>query len=61
VNKPPADVPEAAGWHHAHGVDPVEKGELARRRKEFLCRQKRITKPWCAAFSKKSPTKGTWT
>jgi hypothetical protein len=22
VNKPPADAPEAAGWHHAHGVDP---------------------------------------
>src|SRR5918995_2705512 len=22
VNKPPADVPEAAGWHHGHGVDP---------------------------------------
>jgi predicted ester cyclase len=25
VNKLPADTPEAAGWHHAHGVDRLEK------------------------------------
>jgi hypothetical protein len=24
VNKPPADVPQAAWWHHVHGVAPVE-------------------------------------
>jgi serine phosphatase RsbU (regulator of sigma subunit)/predicted ester cyclase len=32
VNKPLADVPGAAGWHHARGVDPLEKErEVARR------------------------------
>jgi predicted ester cyclase len=30
VNKLPVDAPNPYGWHHAHGVDPVEKGELAR-------------------------------
>jgi hypothetical protein len=29
VNKLAVDAPESTGWHHAHGVDPVEKGELA--------------------------------
>ena len=32
MNKPLADVPGAAGWHHARGVDPLEKErEVARR------------------------------
>src|SRR5215213_4178999 len=31
VNRSPADVPEAAGWHHAR-VGPPQKRELARRR-----------------------------
>jgi hypothetical protein len=31
VNKPPADVPEANGWHHAC-AGPLHKRELARRR-----------------------------
>jgi hypothetical protein len=35
-------VPEAAGWHHGHGVDPVEKRELARRRK-LPCRRPKRT------------------
>src|SRR5215211_1501773 len=42
VNKPPADAPEAAGWHHAHGVDPLEKHQLAGRRE--ACRWMR-TRP----------------
>jgi hypothetical protein len=25
VNKPPVDAPDPAGWHHAHGADPLEK------------------------------------
>jgi hypothetical protein len=29
VNKLAVDAPESTGWHYAHGVDPVEKGELA--------------------------------
>jgi predicted ester cyclase len=32
VNKPPVDAPNPVGWHHAHGVNPVEKGELAKRK-----------------------------
>ncbi len=27
VNKLLVDAPNPSGWHHAHGVDPVEKGK----------------------------------
>src|SRR5215210_1814827 len=29
VNKSSGNTPDSSGWHHVHGVDPVEKGELA--------------------------------
>jgi len=39
VNTLPVNAPNPTGWHHAHGVDPLEKGELARRRRrKLLCR-----------------------
>jgi hypothetical protein len=33
VSEPPIDAQDTSRWHHAHGVDPVEKSELAKRRK----------------------------
>src|SRR5829696_753096 len=30
VHKPPGNTPVSSGWHHVHGVEPVEKVELAR-------------------------------
>jgi predicted ester cyclase len=30
VNKPPGNTPDSSWWHHVHGVNPVEKGKLAR-------------------------------
>jgi hypothetical protein len=49
VNKPPADVPETAGWHHNDGGAPVDKRGLVERRKLLCCRSKRRTRPWPAA------------
>jgi predicted ester cyclase len=40
-----------------HGVVPLDKRELPRRSK-LLCRQRRTTRPWCAALSKNSITGG---
>src|SRR5215213_1528283 len=36
VNKSPFNAPHSSGWHHAHGVNPVEKGELAKRRTSMM-------------------------
>jgi hypothetical protein len=37
VSQPPVNAPVPSWWHHVHSVDPLEKRELARRRK-LLCR-----------------------
>src|SRR5918994_2455498 len=51
VNKAPADVPGATGWHHAHGVVLLDKRELVR--SKLLCRwRKRRTRPSPAAYWK---------
>jgi hypothetical protein len=39
VSEPPVDAPDTSRWHHAHVVDPVEKRELARRRKLRVSRR----------------------
>jgi serine phosphatase RsbU (regulator of sigma subunit)/predicted ester cyclase len=36
VNKSSINAPEPSGWHHAQGVNPVEKGELAKRRTSMM-------------------------
>ena len=28
---PPVYAPDPSGWHHGHGVDPLEERRLARR------------------------------
>jgi hypothetical protein len=33
MDKLALDAPGLSGWHHAHGVDPIENRELARRSK----------------------------
>src|SRR5215217_7116401 len=33
VNKPPADVPDPSGWHHTHGVDPLEKRDISQQQR----------------------------
>src|SRR5215203_947066 len=60
VNKPPADVPEAAGWHHVHGVDPVEKSALARRGRKLRCQPKRRTKLSSAESLRRCGSSATW-
>src|SRR5215216_496002 len=47
VNKPPADVPGSARWHHAW-CRPSRATRDAKE-EEILCRPKKRTRPWCAA------------
>src|SRR5829696_1289901 len=59
ANTPPADVPEAARWHHVHDVDPVQRRELARGRRKLQCQPKR-TKLSSVATSRRRGSSATW-
>src|SRR5215213_11467190 len=61
VNKPSADVPELAGWHHVPWCRPF--GEYVGRRfvkEEVLCRPKRTPKRSFANSSRRRGARATW-
>jgi hypothetical protein len=59
VNKPPADVPRAVGWHHGVVADLSEEERGSARRK-LLCPRRKRTRHWLAV-SWRHMSRETWT